>query len=429
MPKIHYGELTPTEVSEVQAWSNLYWQRADSFIAGTTVSFSYTFTEPRMNSATFLPSRAVRPTLEDLGLLSESDCDQVLVFMPGTDASVLAKREALKNAMIGGTIATDYFTEPQAVARHATRIEEALEQNPLAWNYVGSKLVSQGLPLRKFKRTTSQPAVAALSFSTGTMAGINAIIDNIGNVLDNTADVTEAQAALSGGESEADAVMRVLRDDIFPNNNVTIESIDRIDMAFGIYGNVPLIYVRFSDSYILIDGVDGTVSTVFDLTSPLDGIALLERYTDYQGPSDSVRYFNKFGCVMLLAPSWKTTAPSVPAPTAAPVLPTSPPGTVPGHWNDWTCGNSLLPTGNSCLLSSDRPVHWTTASSDSLHCKGGVRLPSASRWRMPVRRNSEEAYTATNAHRAGHAWRGRRMQLHVLLQVLIDVPREAQRHS
>jgi len=320
LPKIHYGELSTAEVSEVQAWSSLYWQRADAYIAGQSVSFSYTFTEPRMNLATFLPSRALRPTLEDLSLLSESDCDQVLVFMPGTDETILAKREALKNAMIGGSISTDFFTQPQAAAKHAERIEEALAENPLPWGIVGSSLVSERLPLRKFKRLTSAPTVPALSFSSGTMDTITVIIGNIGNVLDDAADVTEAQAALSGGESQADAVMRVLRDDILPTNNVTVEAIDRIDMSFGIYGNVPLIYVRFTDSYVLIDGIDGTMSQVFDLTSPLDGRALLERYTDFQG-DDSVRYFNKFGCVQTLAAGWKTT----PKPGYAP-RPASPPG-------------------------------------------------------------------------------------------------------
>lgn len=331
LPKIHYGELSTAEVSEVQAWSSLYWQRADAYIAGQSVSFSYTFTEPRMNLATFLPSRALRPTLEDLSLLSESDCDQVLVFMPGTDETILAKREALKNAMIGGSISTDFFTQPQAAAKHAERIEEVLAENPLPWGIVGSSLVSERLPLRKFKRLTSAPTVPALSFSSGTMDTITVIIGNIGNVLDDAADVTEAQAALSGGESQADAVMRVLRDDILPTNNVTVEAIDRIDMSFGIYGNVPLIYVRFTDSYVLIDGIDGTMSQVFDLTSPLDGRALLERYTDFQG-DDSVRYFNKFGCVQTLAASWQPGLPSTPA--YAP-RPASPPGSpIPAPYTD-----------------------------------------------------------------------------------------------
>ena len=342
LPKIHYGELSTAEVSEVQAWSSLYWQRADAYIAGQSVSFSYTFTEPRMNLATFLPSRALRPTLEDLSLLSESDCDQVLVFMPGTDETILAKREALKNAMIGGSISTDFFTQPQAAAKHAERIEEALAENPLPWGIVGSSLVSERLPLRKFKRLTSAPTVPALSFSSGTMDTITVIIGNIGNVLDDAADVTEAQAALSGGESQAAAVMRVLRDDILPTNNVTVEAIDRIDMSFGIYGNVPLIYVRFTDSYVLIDGIDGTMSQVFDLTSPLDGRALLERYTDFQG-DDSVRYFNKFGCVMQVAPTWRDTPP-VPG-----IVPTpGPPGTPAGLWQPWQCS----PQGHTCRCTA-----------------------------------------------------------------------------
>ncbi len=344
MPKIHYGELSTAEVSEVQAWSSLYWQRADAFIAGQSISFSYTFTEPRMNSATFLPSRAVRPTLEDLNLLSESDCDQVLVFMPGTDEDILAKREALKNAMIGGSISTNYFTQPESAAKHAQRLDEAIAENPVAWGVVGSSLVSEGLPLRKFKRSSTAPAVAAMSFSSGTMDGINVIIDNIGTLLDNAADVTEAQAALSGGESQADLVMRLLRDDILPTNNVTVEAIDRIDMAFEIYGNLPLIYVRFADSYVLIDGVDGTVSTVFDLTSPLEGRALLERYTDYQG-DDAVRYFNKFGCVQTLAASWKPTPPAGPTLVPAPVPAGSPATVVPGLWGNWVCFNVALTPG------------------------------------------------------------------------------------
>ncbi len=342
MPKIHYGELSTAEVSEVQAWSSLYWQRADAYIAGQSVSFSYTFTEPRMNSATFLPSRALRPTLEDLSLLSESDCDQVLVFMPGTDETILAKREALKNAMIGGSISTDFFTQPQAAAKHAERIEEVLAENPLPWGIVGSSLVSERLPLRKFKRLTSAPTVPALSFSSGTMDTITVIIGNIGNVLDDAADVTEAQAALSGGESQADAVMRVLRDDILPNNFVAIEAIDRIDMSFGIYGNIPLIYVRFADSYVLIDGIDGTMSAVFDLTSPLDGRALLERYTDFEG-DDSVRYFNKFGCVMLVPNTWHDTPP-VPGLIQLPATPT----TAPGNWQNWTC----VSQGSKCRCTA-----------------------------------------------------------------------------
>ena len=168
-----------------------------------------------------------------------------------------------------------------------------------------------------------------------------------------------AETAITGKMSHADrfheGVVKFLAD--YGSNGVAW----RVDAAFGVFGSLPLVGVRFDDAYVLLDTTDGTLDGPFDLASPLDASVLLAQHGAYVSGT-TVRYRNASGCKVVAGPTWipwprPGPIPAIPGTTPAVPLPHTPsaprpPNTIPGNPTSWSCQTQGTGPGLKCVCES-----------------------------------------------------------------------------
>jgi len=190
---------------------------------------------------------------------------------------------------------------------------------------------------------TATPCDAAVALVTITM-----LTETAPSIAKAAAGISQTQALITGQKSHADRFEEGVVQFLFDQgSNATAW---RVDAAFGVFGSLPLVGVKFDDAFVLLDATDGTLDGPFDLESPLDATILLAQHSGYVAGT-SVRYTSFGGCFAVAAPQWRTTQPPgwTPAPVVPPATPTTPNGR-PSHWTDWTC--TLNAAGNCSCLST-----------------------------------------------------------------------------
>ncbi len=343
---VYYGTLTAAEEAEVQAWGIAYWTRVE---AGTPSTMP--FSTAAMNSHLFNPFRGTRATLENLKLLDASDCDKAIIEgdVSTMDTATLAKRQALKDAMTDSKFATDPITNVEGTIEHIAQILNAAATNELVTYTEGGSLVSKGLPLDIVVAAGADPDFAT-ELSANTVNAINAlVVASPGYVLLATGG-TEAQTALSGGASRTDQVhsrIRTLLNDL----NVIGYTTQPVRASFGVYGELPIVLVRFADAAVMVDAVSGAVTSPSKRSAALDVRPLLAAHTEFAVGTGS-RLFTSDGCTTLAGADWEPTMPPgsrprlpIGLPPAWPMTPDMVPANVQpgrvGWWTDWTCITTL----------------------------------------------------------------------------------------
>ncbi|MFN8817420.1 MAG: hypothetical protein ACK5ZV_11840 [bacterium] len=301
-----------------------------------------------MNSPLFNPFYGPRQTLLNVGIVSDTDCMKDLAEHTPLDPTAASKRQAIKDALVDFKIKTDPVTDPAGTTNHVLRILDAATVNNLVVYNEDGKLVSEKLPLdvvvaagadSQFAEQLTDNSINALLLLTNQAPALVAAAPG----------TTEAQAMLTGAAPKAGAAA-VAIGNLLAQAGLPVNTIERMDVLFGVYGQLPTVYVAFNDCAVLIDATTGAVTAPVKLGSPLNAAALLAAHPEASPPFAN-RVVTAAGCLVVAAPSWQDTPPVPLGPTFGPtaVPPGSPPGTLPGGWGKWTCVNQGQ--GCKCTLS------------------------------------------------------------------------------
>jgi hypothetical protein len=343
---VYYGALTASESTEARAWGVAYWARVEGGGPSTM-----TFSNAAMNSHLFNPFHGSRATLESLNLIGVDDCDKAIAESEVAlmDSATLAKRSALKNAMCTGAFATNASTNAAGAEAHAALILSATTAANVTTYTVNGSLVSEGLPLEPVETLNAAPEIA-VNVSTATSAAINEVVSAAPNLAQKLDGCTEAQKCLTGGESKADQMASHLRGIVSGMVSGTAR-VEKHEIAFGVYGSLPVCVVGFDDAYIVVDAITGAAVGPFGPLEPLAPTGLLALHAEYTG--SGIRAFAAAGCVVVAGPGWHDnpptgTTPWVPTPPTPGATPGSP-GSAPGHWQNWQC---TATAGGKCRCTS-----------------------------------------------------------------------------
>jgi hypothetical protein len=358
-----YGKTTAAQREEARQWSIAFWQRVESGDPQSVI-----FTQPAWQSPLFNPLRSTRATLERLNVIDPADCDTDIIYAQ-EGSPFEAKRDALRDSMIDGKFVTDPVTNPIG---YQTHIDMIFDSPPGvvsdAW-FRDGKLGSINLPVGANRgnsvvntgMTSNGPVVWVDYVATQTEAELvrahnarNAMAATLPTAIESCTPVTEAQQLLSGAESRVDQLERLIQQKQIEHGYPPLTT--RYDIAFGVYGSLPMIQANLGGFVCFVDGVEGTVSSL-----SVEGVQLwdpfLYRYYEYDFTIPGSRILSKDrGCVMLFARTWVPwTVPTNPAPTLTPMpaLPAAPgvPATNPGRPEGIGCQHNAATGVCTCTVS------------------------------------------------------------------------------
>ncbi len=336
------GTLSTSQQTELAQWGQAYWTRLEG---GTPSTAPFTFSTAAMNSPLFNPFYGPRQTLLNVGIVSDTDCMKDLAEHTPLDPTAASKRQAIKDALVDFKIKTDPVTDPAGTTNHVLRILDAATVNNLVVYNEDGKLVSEKLPLdvvvaagadSQFAEQLTDNSINALLLLTNQAPALVAAAPG----------TTEAQAMLTGAAPKAGAAA-VAIGNLLAQAGLPVNTIERMDVLFGVYGQLPTVYVAFNDCAVLIDATTGAVTAPVKLGSPLNAAALLAAHTEASPPFAN-RVVTAAGCLVVAAPMWHDTPPTpLTNPAFGPQAPS--PGNIPGNWGKWTCVNQG--TGCKCTLN------------------------------------------------------------------------------
>lgn len=283
-------------------WSDHYWARVDT---GATVKVGqFAFSNTALNNPLFNPVRAARPTLEELKIISASDCDGMTALQPGWGNTAIA--DAFREAMKSWRLTTNSASNAAGTAVHIALITGAPGGSGVTWTIVGDNLISEKLPWLSASGNNPSPTIAG-SISPETQQAIEKLM-NIGPIIASaSAGTSIAQSLITGEESHADKFERGVRQLLVDGgwNGTTW----RVDAVFGVFGSLPLVGVTFDDGFVLVDSVNGGVDGPFEPGTHLQADTLLAGHVEYTAAS-SVKYFALAGCESPVAVKWRPAPPS-----------------------------------------------------------------------------------------------------------------------
>ena len=365
------GKLTAQEQAEVDAWGDSYWKRVEGQ-PSPWVGFS-----PALDNPLFNPLRSKRASLENLKVISASDCDVALANDTlSTDAETISKRSAVKDAMVHGKLATNPVANPDGTIEHIVKILDAsmLDEAEFVAYSEGGNIVSLNLPLDAITAWDAGPLTVqevsndvpiyygsggTLSDTTSgvpidVLGAFNAIVVAAPGYVATATGKTEAAKLALGVPSKADQLLGRI-EQLLTDLGRTDCIATRLQANFGVYGDLPLVKVQYGKVYILIDGTNGNVSA--PMTGAINARSLLSQHIGTDAATVGIRYFSPGGCPAVAA-GWNPGPPpggpwiprpavpgfppiSIPVPGGipAPGFPgfiTPSPG-IPGWHSIWTC--------------------------------------------------------------------------------------------
>lgn len=320
--------------------------------AGSRVKVGqFGFSNAALNSPLFNPVRAARPTLEALNILSATDCDGMAALQPGWGNSTIS--DAFREAMKNWKVTTNSATNASGTAIHIALISSAPSGSGTTWTTQGDLLISEKLPWLAATGANQPPTIAG-NLSQETTSAIQKLINVAPIIATASAGTTEAQSLVTGEESHAvrfeRGVASLLADGEWAAGTT------RLEATFGAFGSLPIVMVAFTDAFVLLDSVNGSLDGPFAPGSDLDSTALLQSHVDAYQPGTRVRFATQDGCIVTGA---STTRPGTPPAgyipsTPSPVV-TPPP--LPGNPSNWTC--VTLGTGPTLRCECIMTESWT----------------------------------------------------------------------
>lgn len=327
----YYQGLTEQENADVIAWSVLYWQRADQ--GGGSPGTGFEFTTPIMNSHLFNPVRSARPTLELVGSIPEGYCDRM--YEVGVPDDESGARAALRELMLFGEITTDPDDDPWGNWEHLMLILATPPDVCVTLIAANGDLTSINLPLEEINAEAGEAALKLdLSPESQEVIGSLIIAGGFWASVGQSGNVPQWQSLITGETSKAET-FRAKVDAYLVLAEVEVASTQVIQANFGLFGELPIVGVRLSDCYLLMDPTNGNLSGPFEVDSPLDARGLLSFHSDAYEAGKAVRYYGSDGCAAPGLAVWipwgmypGTPAPRLPAP-ALPSFPLIPPWGAP----------------------------------------------------------------------------------------------------
>jgi len=194
------GDLTEAQQQAVKGWGQAYWSRIQ---AGTPAVQSPL--AGVVDEALFNPRYATRLTLENLNVLSSSDCESTLTAPQQDDTLALRKQASLKDSMVRLKFATDVNTNFQGTLDHIDKILDASVTSSVVAYIDGDKLVSEELPLDVLVASGAEPKSVS-SLMQDEVNAINAIVASAPGYAAQSGTVSESKKLVTGQPSQADTV-------------------------------------------------------------------------------------------------------------------------------------------------------------------------------------------------------------------------------
>ncbi len=327
------GTLTAAQQAEMMQWGQTYWNRLEG--VPTAANTTFTFSTAAMNSPLFNPFYGPRQTLVNLGLIADGDCMKQLAEYPGTDAASAAKRQAIKDALVDFRFKTDPVTDPTGTTTHVIKILDASMVAGLVTYTEDGKLVSEKLPLDVLVAAGANVELAD-NLSADSITALLVLTNQAPGLVAGVSGATEAKAMLGGQATKANNVATAVAA-LLGQAGVGVDAVERMDALFGVYGQLPTVYVGLSDCAVLVDATTGAVTTPVKLGTPLDASGLLALHGEASAPY-AHRMVSSMGCTFVAAPTWHATPPAGYPAAPAPAAPNFLPFIVPGIWpTSWTC--------------------------------------------------------------------------------------------
>lgn len=317
------GDLTEAQQQAVKGWGQAYWSRIQTGTPAVQSPLAGVVDEPLFN-----PRYATRLTLENLNVLSSSDCESTLTAPQQDDTLALRKQASLKDSMVRLKFATDVNTNFQGTLDHIDKILDASVTSSVVAYIDGDRLVSEELPLDVLVASGAEPKSVS-SLMQDEVNAINAIVTSAPGYAAQSGTVSESKKLVTGQPSQADTVairIKALMSDLAMGDL----PVERFDMAFGAYGSLPLVIVGFDSCKLIIDATNGLVLAPVPHQGTFNAQALLANHgiTGNYG----IRLYNSKGCLA-------ATGPNTP-PITTPRPPSYPSYLVPpGIPSGWTCFN------------------------------------------------------------------------------------------
>ena len=265
------------------------------------------------------------------------DCEQStqqLAEYPGTDAASAAKRQAIKDALVDFRFKTDPVTDPTGTTTHVIRILDASMVAGLVTYTEDGKLVSEKLPLDVLVAAGANVELAD-NLSADSITALLLLTNQAPGLVAGASGATEAKAMLGGQATKANTVATAVAA-LLNQAGVAVNAVERMDALFGVYGQLPTVYVALSDCAVLVDATTGAVTTPVKLGTPLDASGLLALHGEASAPY-AHRMVSSMGCTFVAAPTWHATPPAGYPAAPAPAAPNFLPFIVPGIWpTSWT---------------------------------------------------------------------------------------------
>jgi hypothetical protein len=302
----YYDGLTPEENEEVVAWSMLYWQRVDQ--GGGAPGDGFSFTNPLMNSQLFNPIRSARATLEFLGQIDPNLCDRLYELPVGLDAQTVEWRARIRDLMLTGELVTEEGTPEDW--EHLLLVE-AFSPDVILLRWLSGEWtyeewdgfrVTTNVPLMEVSEVALDAALA-LEISEDSQNIIASLIATSGYWRAQCTDIPQWRSLITGETSTADQYRAIVNNYLGFLDNPDL-STQLIQANFGTFGELPVIGVRLSDCYILMDPTSGNLSGPFESDSPLDARGLLSMHEEAFEVGGSVRYYTSLGCSTAVAATW-----------------------------------------------------------------------------------------------------------------------------
>jgi hypothetical protein len=323
------GDLTEAQQQAVKGWGQAYWSRIQTGTPAVQSPLAGVVDEPLFN-----PRYATRLTLENLNVLSSSDCESTLTAPQQDDTLALRKQASLKDSMVRLKFATDVNTNFQGTLDHIDKILDASVTSSVVAYIDGDKLVSEELPLDVLVASGAEPKSVS-SLMQDEVNAINAIVASAPGYAAQSGTVSESKKLVTGQPSQADTVAVRIKA-LMSNLAMGDLPVERFDMAFGAYGSLPLVIVGFDSCKLIIDATNGLVLAPVPHQGTFNAQALLASHGitgDY-----GVRLYNSKGCGMA------ATGPNTP-PITTPRPPSYPSYLVPnGITTRWSCAPGPLAT-------------------------------------------------------------------------------------
>lgn len=286
-----------------------------------------------MDEPLFNPRYATRLTLENLKVLSSSDCESTLTAPQQDDTLALQKRASLKDSMVRLKFATNVNTNFQGTLDHIDKILDASITSSVVAYIDDDRLVSEELPLDVLVASGAEPK-AVSSLMQDEVNAINAIVVSAPGYAAQSGTVSESKKLVTGQPSQADTVALRIKA-LMSGLAMGDLPVERFDMAFGAYGSLPLVIVGFESCKLVIDATNGLVLAPVPHQGTFNAKALLASHGitgDY-----GVRLYNSKGCLASNGPTVAATEhPRPPSPPFTPEPPSAP-GNAPGNPTDWGC--------------------------------------------------------------------------------------------